>query len=264
MLKKAGFITLLLVLLLVFLAPLLRSQDQPEERRKITILAIGAHAGDMEISCGALLAKQVKLGDRVVLLHLTLGEGGNPRMAADDYGRQKRKEAEAAAAVLGADVIFGKYRDGELPGDAEAVRYVVDVIRQVKPSCIITHWKDGLHRDHVMANYLTREALLLASLPSFASQYPAHRGVRRVLYTENWEDKDGFFPYTYFDTSDSLQIWEKCVKEYELFRGGISSFPYFDYYRSLSVVRGAESGFSHAVAFDIDSWGKKQALKQIN
>ena len=237
MTKNAAFLTLLLLLS----APFLSSQNQPEERRKGTILAIGAHAGDMEISCGALLAKQAKLGDRVVLLHLTLGEGGHPRMAAEEYGRQKRKEAEAAATVLGAEVIFGKYRDGELPGDAEAVRYVVDVIRQVKPSCIITHWKDGLHRDHIMANHLTGEALLLASLPSYTSQYPAHRGVRRVLYTENWEDKDGFSPYTYFDISDSLEIWEKCVKEYELFRGGISSFPYFNYYRSLSGrARGGE------------------------
>jgi len=259
MTKKATW----LILLLILLGSLVHSQNQPPERRKNTILAIGAHAGDMEITCGALLAKQARLGDRVVILHLTLGEGGNPRMTAEDYGRQKRKEAEAAAAALGAEVIFGKYRDGELPSNAEAIRYVVDTIRQVQPCYIITHWKDGLHRDHIVANQLTREALLLASLPSFPSQHPAHRGVRRVLYTENWEDKDGFTPYTYFDIADSLDAWEKSVKEYELFRGGISSFPYLNYYRSLSVVRGAESGFAHAIAFDVDSWGKKQTLKQL-
>ena len=39
-----------------------------------TILAIGAHAGDMELTAGALLIKQHKLGDRVVILHMTLGE----------------------------------------------------------------------------------------------------------------------------------------------------------------------------------------------
>ena len=38
-----------------------------------TILAVGAHAGDVELTSGALLAKQHRLGDRVVILHLTLG-----------------------------------------------------------------------------------------------------------------------------------------------------------------------------------------------
>ena len=58
-----------------------------------TILAIGAHAGDMELTAGALLIKQHKLGDRVVILHMTLGEGGNPRLSPAVYGAQKRREA---------------------------------------------------------------------------------------------------------------------------------------------------------------------------
>ena len=68
------------------------------EERKI-VLAIGAHAGDMEVSCGAVLYKHVRQGDRVVLLHLTPGEGGNPRMTPAAYGAQKRREAEAIAKV---------------------------------------------------------------------------------------------------------------------------------------------------------------------
>ena len=47
----------------------------------------------MEVSAGAVLARQHKLGDRVTLLHLTLGEGGNPKLAPQTYGEQKRREA---------------------------------------------------------------------------------------------------------------------------------------------------------------------------
>jgi LmbE family N-acetylglucosaminyl deacetylase len=32
----------------------------------------------MELTCGALLLKESLRGDRVVILHLTLGERGNP------------------------------------------------------------------------------------------------------------------------------------------------------------------------------------------
>ena len=54
-----------------------------------TILAIGAHAGDVELTSGAVLLHQHLRGDRIVILHLTLGEGGNPKMSPADYGAQK-------------------------------------------------------------------------------------------------------------------------------------------------------------------------------
>ena len=89
-----------------------------------TILAIGAHAGDMELTAGALLIKHQKLGDRVVILHMTLGEGGNRRISPTAYGAQKRREALAASAVIGAEAIFAPYRDGEIPDDEETRRYM--------------------------------------------------------------------------------------------------------------------------------------------
>src|ERR671930_1783709 len=76
-----------------------------------TILAVGAHAGDVELTSGALLIKQHRLGDRVVILHLTLGEGGNPRLSPERYGAQKRSEAAEAGRAIGAEVLFGPFRD---------------------------------------------------------------------------------------------------------------------------------------------------------
>ena len=68
--------------LVLLLAPACRLHPQAvPARAPRTILAIGAHAGDMELTTGAVLLKQHALGDSVVLLHLTLGEGGNPKMS---------------------------------------------------------------------------------------------------------------------------------------------------------------------------------------
>jgi len=217
----------------------------------------------MEVTCGALLAKQAKRGDRVVLVHLTAGEGGNPRVKPEEYGEQKKREARAAAQVIGAEVIFGSFADGQLANSDQTRHFVVDVIRQVKPAYVITHWKNGLHKDHIAAHFITADAVLLASLEGYKAEYPPHRGIRGIYYTENWEDKADFSPYLYVDVSDALDLWEQCVKQYELIRGGISSFPYFEYYQSLARLRGAESGFKAAVAFDIDSWSKKRILSQL-
>jgi len=228
-----------------------------------TILAIGAHCGDIEVTCGAVLAKHSRQGDRVTILHLTLGEGGNPRMTPADYGNQKRREAEDAARIIGAEPLFAPYRDGELPATEEVKRYVAGVVRSVRPSHVITHWRHSMHRDHATTHIVVNDALLLASLQAVETGQPVHRGVQGVYYTENWEDPEGFNPFLYIDTSNELEIWKEAVTKYQFIRGGISSFPYLDYYASLARVRGAEAGSTYAVAFDVDSHAKRRTLPTL-
>jgi LmbE family N-acetylglucosaminyl deacetylase len=228
-----------------------------------TILAIGAHAGDMEVSCGAVLYKHARQGDRVVLLHLTPGEGGNPRMTSAAYGVQKRREAEAIAKAMGAEVQFGPYRDGELPVSDEARHFVADVIRQVKPTHIITHWRSSIHKDHAAAHVLTMDAVLLASLEAVGAGHERHRGVRAIYYTENWEDPQWFTPYVLVDISAELEVWRSWVTTYEFVKGGISAFPYLDYYTALARVRGAVAGVQYAVAFDVDPFEKKRVVGEL-
>jgi LmbE family N-acetylglucosaminyl deacetylase len=228
-----------------------------------TILAVGAHAGDVELTSGAVLAHHARQGDRVVILHLTLGEGGNPRMAPAEYAAQKRREAEAAAEALGAEVRFAPYKDGELPDTEEARRYVADVIRQVKPSHVITHWKNSIHKDHSTTHRIVVDAVLLAALPGVELDHPAHRGVRGVYYAENWEDAEGFEPYLYVDVSDAEEAWRRAIREYEFTGAAFSGFAYRQYYEALHALRGALVGKAHALAFDIDPSGKRRVLEQL-
>ncbi len=252
-------VVVLLLLIIVFSLPFQdgearMNQNQTQNR---TILAIGAHAGDMEISCGAVLAKHARLGDRVVLLHLTLGEGGNPRITPGEYGAQKKREAEKVAEMLGAEVVFGPYKDGEIPDTEEARRFVNDVIRQVGPTHIITHWKNSIHKDHSITHRIVTDAVLLASLEGVESEYSRHRGVRSVYFTENWEDMEGYQPYVFIDVADDYETWADAVRQYEFIGGTISSFPYLEYYRALATVRGAVVRYKQAVTFNIDEFGKR-------
>jgi len=229
-----------------------------------TILAIGAHAGDAELTTGLLLAKQRRLGDRTVILHLTLGEGGNPTLTPEAYGEQKRREAQAVASALGAEVLFAPYKDGQLPDDEAARRYVADVIRQVRPTHVLTHWGESIHKDHSATHRIVVDAVLLASLPGVVTEHPAWRGVRAVWYAENWEDPDGFKPFVYVGVApeDSTR-WREAVSKYEFVGGKISSFAYLDYYSALMTIRGAESRRGRAVSFDIDQIGKKRIIDSL-
>lgn len=219
-----------------------------------TILAIGAHAGDAELTSGALLAKQARKGERVVILHLTLGERGNPKMTPEAYGEQKRREATEAAKALGAEVIFGPYRDGELPNDDAARRYVAGVIKEVKPTYLITHWKNSMHKDHAAASAIAQDAVLLASFEGW-------RGVKAIWFAENWEDAEGFSPYVYVDVTGATEQWREAISKYWFVTN--SSFAYFDYYTSLAKVRGAEARKKEAVAFDISPYGKRRILDEL-
>lgn len=230
------------------------------EQSPQTLLAVGAHCGDIEVSCGAVLAKHARRGDRVVILHLTLGEGGNPKLAPSVYGEQKRREALAAARAIGAEALFGPYRDGELFNDEASRQFTTEVIRRVKPTQIVTHWQKSIHKDHAHAHAIVMDSVLLASLEGFVTESPRHRGVHGIFHAENWEDPEGFKPYLYVDVSTDFAVWKECATQYEFIRGGISEFPYLDYYSSLARIRGAEVGVRYAVAFDMDPFEKKRRV----
>jgi N-acetylglucosamine malate deacetylase 1 len=235
----------------------------PAVAQQRTILAIGAHAADMDLTVGALLAHQKRLGDRTVMLHLTLGEAGNPKLTPQRYAEQKRREAEASAKALGAEVIAGPYSDALLPNNDEARKYVVDIIRQVKPTHIITHWKNSIHKDHANTYAIVVDAVLMAGLEAVRTAHPPHRGIRGIYYADNWEDAEGFDRYYYVDVSDGVEQWKRAIREYEMVRGGISSFAYFDYYTSHLQSLGALAGRKYAVALDVDEPAKKRVLDSL-
>ena len=228
-----------------------------------TILAIGAHAGDAELTSGAALVRHRQLGDRVVILHMSLGERGHPGMAPTEYAVQKRSEAERAAEVIGAEVIFAPYGDGLIPDDDETRRFVAQVIRDVRPTHVITHWGKSIHRDHSATHRIVNDAVLLASLQDVGLSGEPLRGLRGIYYAENWEDADGFKPYVYVDVSAAEDAWREAVAAYEFVRGEISSFHYLEYYQALHVLRGAEARHERAVAFDIGALGKKRILEAL-
>jgi LmbE family N-acetylglucosaminyl deacetylase len=240
---------------------LLAALSAPAQQR--TILAIGAHAADMELTAGPILAHQKMLGDRIVMLHLTLGEGGNPKLRSVKYAEQKRREAEAAAKTLGAEVIFGPYADALLPNDDAARRYVTDIIRQVRPTHIITHWKNSIHKDHSATSAIVQDAILWTELESVITEHPAYRGVRGLYYADNWEDAEGFKPYISVDVSDSFDLWKQAIREYEMVRGGVSTFAYFDYYTAHLQAMGALAGRKYAAALNVDEMSKRVVLDAL-
>lgn len=216
---------------------------------QMTILAIGGHVGDMELTAGGVLAKHALRGDRIVTLALTAGERGVPAgQDMAEYRRQKVREAEAFADMLGGRAIVFDVPDGELEHTKEMCLAVCDVIREVKPDVIITHFRNSMHKDHMAAHRIVNDARFYAGLASFDRKLPAHFA-SRLYYAENWEDAVGYRPYVYIDFDrEAYDLWVKAVSQH-WFVTNSQSFPYLEYYKHLARVRGIEARKEYAETF---------------
>jgi N-acetylglucosamine malate deacetylase 1 len=215
------------------------------------VVAVGAHAADMEFSAGAALLKHAQSGAAVHILHLTLGEKGHAELSPAEYGAQKRQEAEAAARILRATPHFLPYHDGELHADDDAAAALAKLLRGLQPGAIITHWRESIHADHTAAYHLIRRAMFMACNRHFGLEGLPPMRWARLYYAENWEDAEAFRPYVYIDISDQMAEWERAFRCYAIGRGE-GGFPYWDWYEAQTRLRGIRIGVRHAEAFAVD------------
>lgn len=228
------------------------------DNQKQHILAISAHAGDQDLTAGATLAKYVMEGHKVTMLHLTPGEKGHPHLSPTEYAKQKIDEAHQFAHIIGADVRFFDYKDGELPLNEEVKFQVADVIRELKPDILITHWSKSMHKDHENTHFITKDARYYAAIPGFECELPYH-GVKRVFFSENWEDMYDYNPEVFIDIpEEAYEKWVRGLNCYSFARGETYGFPYIEYYKALTVVRGAVNGFKRAQAYAVAPGGVHQ------
>jgi len=210
------------------------------------VMAIAAHPGDAFFAMGAPVAVATHFGGQGSLLSLSLGERGSPTIPAEQYGASQREAAQKAAALIGAKALFLQYPDGEIPINEEAKFAVCDLIRQYRPSTIVTHWKGSWHKDHRACSDIVEDAIFYAGLPAIDRKEPAH-GVSKLFYADNWEDANGFSADTYLDITAVFDGWMNSCSAFPMWRGE-TGFRYNDYYGSLAVARGCLSNFKRAVA----------------
>lgn len=227
-----------------------------------TLVAIGAHTGDAQLTSGLLLAKHAQAGDTVVTLDLTAGEQGAPQGMTKDAFRQMNVEGAAAfAATLGGKSLVLDIPDGELTADAATALRVADILRGLKADVVLCHWKNSIHKDHIAAHKIATDAVFYAAMPNAESALEPSV-TRRTLYAENWEDADGFEPYVYVDVTEAFPLWREAVVKLWLTEHA-KDFQHLRYYDALSMLRGALIRRERAVAFGVEAFAKQQILERL-
>jgi len=144
----------------------------------VDILAISAHADDVELTCAGTLVQMHERGYRFGILDLTRGEMGTRGSA-----EIRAKESQRAAEILGAEfretLDLG---DGGLRTGREEELLVIDVIRREKPRIVMTPFPEDRHPDHRRAGSLVADAAFYAGLRKLETAHPAHRPQQTVYF----------------------------------------------------------------------------------
>ncbi|MDO9595177.1 MAG: bacillithiol biosynthesis deacetylase BshB1 [Lutibacter sp.] len=127
---------------------------------KLAILAIGAHPDDVELGCGATIAKEISLGKKVGILDLTKGELGTRGSA-----EIRADEAKNGAKILGVAIRENLgFADGFFVNDEKHQLEVIKIIRKYKPEIVLCNAFDDRHIDHPKGSKLVSDACFLSGL----------------------------------------------------------------------------------------------------
>lgn len=220
------------------------------DRRDITVACVAAHPDDEVLFCGGSLARHAKAGHRVVTLILGAGLDARGAASANAHAALQASAAEAARrlgmpAPRCLDFPDNRFDTAPL---LDLIKVVEAFIAETKPSVVYTHHCGDLNLDH----WCVHDAVLTACRPLPGA--PA----RRVLCGETpssteWQRPDHvpFRPSIFHDISATVAA---KIAALEAYGGEIRAFPHprsADGVRALAELRGAQSGFAAAEAFEL-------------
>ena len=114
------------------------------------ILALGAHADDIEIGCGGTILRLLEENPATDVCWVVLGASG-----------ERRAEAVQSANLFLAnarrkEIVVKEFRDGYFPYIGTEIKdFFEELKRKYLPDVILTHYREDLHQDHRLVSELT-------------------------------------------------------------------------------------------------------------
>ena len=178
---------------------------------KLDILAFGAHPDDVELSCGATIAKEISLGKSVGIIDLTRGELGTRGSA-----ELRDHEAENAAKILKVSVRENlNFADGFFINDKKHQLEVIKMIRKYQPDIILCNAVEDRHIDHPKGSSLVSDACFLSGLMKIETDIAGIQQEKwrpkQVYHYIQWKNSS---PDFVVDVSGFLDLKTKAILAY--------------------------------------------------
>lgn len=181
---------------------------------------MSAHSADFVWRAAGAIATATASGGVATVVSLSFGERGESGELWKEEGQTlenvkavRRGEAEAAAAILGAEIVFLDKGDYPLELDAETVAELTDLIRELEPDVVLGHARDDpFNPDHGVASDATIRARQLASGSGVASGFKTIPPPALLLFEPHQPELCGFVPTTFLDITP---VWAQKVAAME-------------------------------------------------
>lgn len=178
----------------------------------MNILAIGAHPDDLDAFCGGTLALYAQAGHHVVMCVATDGSG-NPQGNPAEISAIRKAETQAAADLIGAQLVWLGLPDGRLTVNEAAHLQFVDMIRAAAPDLIITHPADDYHPDHIATHQLVIQSAQGSHTMNFPSAVSPLTRAMPIAFMDS-ERGINFLPEEYVDISSVWEVKVNMLKQH--------------------------------------------------
>jgi bacillithiol biosynthesis deacetylase BshB1 len=182
----------------------------------LDVVAVAPHPDDVELTCGATLAKLVRQGYRVGIVDLTTGEP-TPRGSEEVRAR----EAEAARQVLGVDVRVNLGLPNRVLMDSPEARFrLATELRRLRPSVLITMAgrTPAASPDHHQGHLLSEAARFYSQLTKWDERFagtPPYRVPHLVYAPIPFDAEQRLWHSTFVvDVSDTLDLKLEAIRCY--------------------------------------------------
>jgi LmbE family N-acetylglucosaminyl deacetylase len=225
----------------------------------MNILAIGAHPDDIEILCAGTLARYAQQDHHVTMAVFTSGNMGDRLIPPEELARIRRAENEAAAAVIGARLLWPGIMDEHVFPNESQRRVMIDLIREADPDIILTHSPNDYHPDHRYVSQLVFDSCFQKGLPHIPDQRQAscRFGVTQVYYMDNIAGI-GFVPAEYVDITSVMETKIRMLRCHRSQYKAISELAHRDLEQVADIqarFRGLAGGCEFAEAFcRLETW----------
>jgi LmbE family N-acetylglucosaminyl deacetylase len=138
-----------------------------------TAFAIAAHPDDIEFMMAGTLLLLKNKGYEIHYMNIGSGNCGSTLHDYDTIRKIRLAEATSAAAILGAHFHPPFRDDMEIMYDLETLKHVAAIIREVKPTIVLTHSPADYMEDHTNTCRLAVSATFARGMRNFTTA-PIH------------------------------------------------------------------------------------------
>ncbi len=132
-------------------------------------LAIAAHPDDIEFMMAGTLLLLKNSGYKIHYMNLSRGNCGSIETDSAATAKIRLKEGKRAADILGAYFHTPICNDLEILYELKTLRRLTAVVREVKPTIVLTHSPADYMEDHMNTCRLAVSAVFARGMPNFKS-----------------------------------------------------------------------------------------------